>query len=159
MLYLWTLLVWLLLLGVHELGHVLAAYVLGLKVYGLRLGRRPVPHVFVAAAYTGNRRKRTIFYMAGPAMSWFLFAGLLLTPLRAAFLVYAFVFTLIIESNPFFSDFTILLTGNKMQHHSERNPERVWKAFLFGKSWYLWFLAWSVYIFLLLRWAQSRVAG
>lgn len=157
MLYLWTLLAWLLLLGLHELGHVLAAYALGLKVYGVRLGKGPVPHVFVETAYTGNRRKRAIFYMAGPAMSCLLFAGLLLTPLRDAFLIYAFVLTLIIESNPFFSDFTMLLIGNKMQHTSERNPERVWNDFLFGKIWYLWFLAWSAYIFLLLRWAQGRV--
>lgn len=152
-----TLTAWLVLLALHECAHAFAAYRLGLRVYGLGVSLRPVPHVYVQADYSPSARKRWWFYAAGPLSTFALFVLFLCSPWHPLWLARAFVIMLILESNPFFSDFTLLYTINQLHRGKTHSAKQVREQFLFSPKWYIWFGGWMLYIYSLLKWVQTLV--
>ncbi|MBY0244063.1 MAG: hypothetical protein K2Q03_01275 [Sphingobacteriaceae bacterium] len=135
----------------HELGHIIMAKILGLKIYNVGVALKPIPHVFVGTAFTQNKMKRTLFYLGGPFITILLFLMMIIFGLtRHTFINIAFVLSVIIESNPFFSDYTTLILLHKLKGETPnadffkyRYSERL-TAFYFTGIWYLFFFTWSI---------------
>lgn len=154
----YTFLVMISILIFHELGHMYWAYFMKLKIYGIGITYKPVPHVFVAAEFTRNRLKRTCYYLGGPLSTIALFIIVIYFGLiHYSFIKYAFIYSLVIESNPFFSDITtlIILKQNEQQatqpNFFSQQIGILINEFLFTPLWYVHFFLWSLYIFLIIK--------
>lgn len=126
--------------GIHELGHIVAARQLGMRIFKIGAALSPIPHVFVAAQHPKEFWKKFIYLMAGSAITITLFSIAMATGLAKAYpwIYIAFAFQLIIEANPFYSDFTII-TGK----HRD--------AYIFSSVWYIHFVLWMSLILLLIH--------
>ena len=138
---LWTFLTFLFFLCLHEITHVVSAICLNLKIKSINFGIRPYPMIMVVLKD---------FYFNLPQYKWiiFLFSSSFTTLsiffilyhfdfFNLSFLYYGMVFQLILELNPFFSDYTIFLTKyNKLSKY----------YFMFSVPWYIHLILWIWFI-------------
>lgn len=127
-----------LLTTIHELGHVAVAKLLGLRIYKIGGAFKPLPHVYIAAEHPKVYWQKWLYLMIGNMITILLFIiGLYFFNIHTfKWLYLAFSMQIIIETNPFFSDYTII-QGKGM------NYAYTWQ-------WYIHFAIWtSVIIFLI----------
>ncbi len=142
----------------HELGHVISAKLLGLQVYQVGIQWRPYPHFFVAAEWPKAQYKRLIYLFSGTFITVMLLAATyLLGWLDKQYVYYAFVIQLVIESNPFYSDFTIAaVTSNEFDYttntksYADLYKER-FMHYQFSYRWYVHFIGWVILILVLIK--------
>lgn len=162
----------LVLLFFHELSHILAAKVLNLKIEKVGFALRPLPHPFVSITSVEERYKKVIFLAAG-AFSTFLFFILsyFIGIINISVVYYALSFQLIIETNPFYSDFITMFNTedqNNMNYKhyysgSKVNAEQARKEYIqqvkqqnsntnryYTLQWYVHFFMWLFLIHILL---------
>ena len=154
-----------LLLLMHEAGHLVAARLLGLRVEKVGFSLKPWPHPFVSVMDVADNYRKVVFLSAGLAVTVVLFVACWLTGLLTVkSLYYAFCFQLILEANPFFSDFTTMFNSqrgheeNYQAYYSGKRGRgqahqygRIFaNAYLFSGRWYLHFAGWLALINLLL---------
>lgn len=121
----------------HELGHLAAAKLLNLKITSFGITMKPIPHPYVAINWSSNRRKVLIFFFAGMPVTVLLFAVMFSVHFYDLKLLYiAFCIQMILEANPFYSDFTLAA-----QFLSHRKPKAT-KEYLFSNIWYLHITIW-----------------
>lgn len=121
-----------LLLFTHELGHFLSAKILGLTVSKVGISLVPIFHPYVEVENVPNRSAKLFFLFSGPLMTLVLFFICLYFGILTYLpLFYAFVFLLIIEYNPYHSDFTISMDIAPTLSYRER-----------GYFWYSYLLVW-----------------
>jgi len=132
------------LMTTHELGHVIAAKFLRLRIITIGFRKNPIPFPYVEVERTLDMRKTTIFYFAGIAVTIVLFAAFSLTNQfwGLKFLYYAFCTQLILETNPFYSDFVIYYLIQKRTYD--------YKSYLYTPIWYIHFSLWGLLILILL---------
>lgn len=140
-----------LILGFHELAHIISAKIMRLKIYRVGFTLKPVPHFFVRVENSIISVKRNTYLFAG----FFSTVVLLIISALNGFLelkplCWAFIVQLIIETNPFYSDFVIFIINKKMCKY-KLNYSAVLKSHLFSFVWYLHFIIWSVFIILLFK--------
>lgn len=141
----------------HELGHVITAKLLGLKVYAVGIQWKPYPHFFVAAEWPKKQSKRLIYLFSGTFITLLLFISCYSVGwFGKQYIYYAFVAQLIIESNPFYSDFTIaVITHNKFDASITKSYATLYKerflAYQFSYQWYLHFICWIILILILVK--------
>ena len=125
---------------IHELGHILAAKQMKMRIFKIGAALGPIPHVFVAAEHPKEFWKRFIYLMAGSFITLTLFILFLsLAPKSVHQWMYlAFALQIIIETNPFYSDFTII-TGLSREEY------------IFSSKWYIHFTLWMGIILLLIQ--------
>ncbi|MEO0734255.1 MAG: hypothetical protein AAFZ52_15575 [Bacteroidota bacterium] len=128
----------------HETAHYLSARAMNLRVidFGFKTDRT-VPYPFVEVGWTPDVNKRTVYLMAGVATTAsLLLLVLLLLGARLPEGVYlGFAVQLLLETNPVFSDFTLL---RAMSAGRRKATE------LFSTTWYVHFLIWAgLLVFLL----------
>lgn len=143
----------------HELGHVTCAKILGQKIRGVGITRKPYPHFYVAIDWPRDTQKKFIYLFSG-------FTMYLLLVLVAAFtglfqykiIQLAFIFQFLIETNPMYSDFTIAhITNdsafNKVTSKKEYSSlyKSKYEAYLFSKNWYLHFTIWLLLLYFLTK--------
>ncbi|RAK68044.1 site-2 protease family protein [Hymenobacter edaphi] len=99
----------LVLLFIHESGHVLAAKLLGLRVTKVGILTKPIPHPYVAIRWSPVRWKVLIFFFVGVALTLTQFALLLGTTrfFDQRYVYLGFCAQLVLETNPVYSDFTL----------------------------------------------------
>ena len=101
------------LLFLHELGHVISAKILGLKIKNISFLFKPYPHFFVAVSWPNNNKERMIYLFSGVFITLSLFAiSICFNFFNLKALYIAFIIQIIIESNPFYSDYTIAIMSN-----------------------------------------------
>ncbi|SHJ38987.1 hypothetical protein SAMN02745146_3003 [Hymenobacter daecheongensis DSM 21074] len=97
------------LLCIHESGHLGAAKLLGLRVTHVGFLAKPIPHPYVAIRWSPVRWKVLVFFFAGVGLTLLQFGLLLLTThfFHQPFIYFGFCVQLVLETNPFYSDFTL----------------------------------------------------
>ena len=128
----------------HELGHMMMAKLLGLHITKVGFQWAPYPHAFVSIVSSENIYKNSLYLLAGT----FTTLCLLATSWTFNFwnhpsLLYAFAFQIILETNPFYSDFTIIQSYLK----NKKNPAPNTNDHFFTTSWYLHFIIWTILLF------------
>lgn len=145
------------LMFLHELGHVLFAKLLGLKVYKVGFQWSPYPHFFVAADWPKQQLKRLIYLFSGSLITVTLFfISYCVNWLENSAIYYAFAIQLIIELNPFYSDFTIAaVTSNEFEANMNKSYADLYKErfahYQFSYRWYIHFALWVIFILMLVK--------
>ncbi|MDC1105649.1 hypothetical protein OAT16_03025 [Prolixibacteraceae bacterium] len=160
MILLKTLIVTAVLMLLHELGHVISARILGLPIIDFGLKWKPYPHLYVSTQRPSNDIQRFIYLSAG-IVSTLLWggivwgSGLLIIP----YIMWGFILELALETNPFYSDFTIAMIGIKIRkkglinpHESEYN--QIIKDQQFSLQWYIHFTLWTILIVSLIKYGK-----
>lgn len=159
MLLLKILLLLLLFITVHELGHVIFARIFQLKITKIGFAIKPIPHFRVAVKWPVQKTKRILYVMSG-FLFFILFSILLYTTnlIDIKLLKTACFIQFIIETNPVYSDFMILLLSDKVYSKIKKTRgnfkgafKSVYDKFVYGKQWYLYFLTWLILIFIIVK--------
>lgn len=140
----------------HETGHVVAAKIIGLKVYQVGFQWHPYPHLFVAATWPRTEVERLVYLFSGPLVTASIFFIMLFYDFFGFKHIYhAFAIQLIIESNPFYSDFTIAAITKSRQEDikstSIHSSKMRLSDYLFSYKWYIHFSIWTFFIIVLLK--------
>lgn len=115
----------------HEIGHLLCALILRLKVDKIGISFRPYPHPYVAVSGVRNRVEYFCFMFSGFFITLSLFILFLITGLLNVKLLYiAITIEILLETNPYHSDFTIAFNVKEK----------------FSLKWYIHFTLWFILI-------------
>lgn len=156
----------LILLVLHEVGHIIAAKTLHLSIEKISFSWKPVPRMFVSIIDNNiPTRRRLIYLLSGTLMTSFLFLVFYILKKPIHSLYYAFAYQLIVETNPFFSDFVVAIISYKSRKEfsaeffkskyskqpvTEDNIKLFTGKHMFSWVWYVHFLIWSALIIILL---------
>lgn len=147
-----------LLIILHELGHIIAAAILKLKIKMIGFSIQPIPHIYVSVNNTTSFIRKILYLFSGSSTTILIFIIFLTHGFFGyTYLYWAFVIQLIIEFNPFYSDFTIFFIYHT--NHSEKKistylPESYienFKNYIFSLYWYIHFVMWIFMIILLFK--------
>lgn len=153
----------------HELAHVLTAKAINMEIDKIGFTWKPLPHIYVTAINAqASNTKNVLFLVSGNAMTWFLFAILMIygNIAKVPYPVYmAFAAQLIYEMNPFFSDYTKLFCyykymkwlklqfkeGKKLSYKEiDTNRSFIIQKYMYSNIWYFQFIGWVFVIITLL---------
>ncbi len=145
-----------LLLFFHELGHVISAKILGLKIKKVSFLLKPYPHFFVAVSWPNNNKEKFIYLFSGVFFTFTLFfISFYNNFFNSKALYIAFLIQIIIESNPFYSDYTIAILSNdkkiKYGKNYGVNYNEQFSKYQFSNKWYFHFFMWAFLIILLIN--------
>ncbi|MBN1483053.1 hypothetical protein EH223_14105 [candidate division KSB1 bacterium] len=116
---------------VHEMGHVITAKIFGLNIIKMGIKIVPIPHAFIIVDSTEKKFVQLLFYFSGFIVTIAVFVGLWIANLLAYKLIYyAICFQIVVDSNPFFSDFSLAFPNN----------------YRFSTLWYVHFTLWALLI-------------
>jgi hypothetical protein len=149
----------LVLIILHELGHVICAKLQGQKIRGVGVTRKPYPHFYVAIDWPRDTQKKLVYLFSGFSMYLLLVLLATVTGLFQYKLIQlAFILQFLIETNPMYSDFTIAhITNDDAFNHVRSKKEysllykNKYEAHLFSKNWYLHFLIWLILLYFLTK--------
>lgn len=136
----------------HELIHMLTASIIGLEINGVGATTRPYPHLYVSIVWPKSQIKKYIYLFCSPIVTAILFAVHISFDIPNSHLfTYAFIIQIIMETNPFYSDFTIaLFTRNvKWQHSQKVSYKEMFLKHQFSRLWYFHFIIWGCIIIFL----------
>jgi hypothetical protein len=148
----------LLFLILHEAGHIVGAMLLRLKITKIGISKAPLPHFYVAVRWPYDATNRTLYLLSG-FMTFCVAASVVLLFFDSKpAIVDAIIIQLAIETNPFYSDFIILLLSGSAQKEM-RSPKFNYRAefqkahsnFLYSPKWYAYFIVWSLTLFYLIK--------
>jgi len=128
---------------------------------------KPLPHVYVSASDNGlSMYRTTLFMLSGNITTIILFLISTLNFSINEFIYYAFAFQLIIEMNPFYSDYSLLFSNIKVRSEIKNSfvkyrkyPTKEDLNTLYkqsfenhwcSKEWYIHLFVWMVIIIILL---------
>ena len=151
----------------HELSHIFIAKICRIKIRNIGFNWKPLPHVYVSVFDNGlSLIKRVLFMLSGNVTTITLFVLFVLNFDIHIAIYYAFAFQLIIEMNPFYSDYSLLFTFLKVSSKlkkaftiNKKYPSRedvnfVYKQenlnHLYSKEWYVHLFIWMIIIVFLL---------
>ncbi len=150
------------LIALHELGHVASAKLLRIPIRKMGVTLFPVPHFFVSIKWPKARRDRLIYLFAGFAVyCCILFVCWCNHFFDSRALIIALGIQLIIETNPIYSDFVIAqlisrVYGKFRQRNNYKTAYReVMRNHLYSNRWYLHFFAWSLLVVAVLTTIRS----
>lgn len=149
------LIVWPLLMLLHELGHVLCGLLMGYKLEYIGFSQGAIfPHVAMTA-YHETRLRHSVFLLGGFLSTLSLFVLFSLPILNVPQVIFiAFFVQLVIETNPFFSDFSMLFFYHESYLSSRSDisqlKEKI-KEQWFSPKWYLHLSLWILLILGLFR--------
>ncbi len=152
------------LLVIHELGHVIAAKILGLNILKVGFTLKPVPHAYVKVDWPKKRNERTIFLLSGFAINLILLALSFLSGISFKPLLLALCIQMVIETNPIYSDFVIINLANRASSEVRKTRssysvvyQKLYKEYMHSSKWYLHFGVWVLIIIALINIAKSFV--
>lgn len=155
-----------LLIGVlllHESGHYAFAKLQGLMIDKCGFIFKPIPHFYVSVVDRKiSMRQRILFLLGGNIFVLIIFVVFLLSGGHSKYVYYIFVYQIIVDTNPFYSDYVIAIMSyvyrNQFTKHyveSERteekqmNIDKLKDVYMFCPLWYLHCLLWGILIVLL----------
>ncbi|MEM7548471.1 MAG: hypothetical protein AAF363_02275 [Bacteroidota bacterium] len=147
------------LLSLHELGHVISAKLIGVRIVKVGFSFAPLPHPYVVVENLDFFYQRLIYLLAGIAMTVLLLIIFKLSGLiYYSFIFYAFAIEILLETNPFYSDLTLLALPIHQHRQLSEGISRgkisgmgliYANSYIFSSIWYLHLILWSVLIYLL----------
>lgn len=145
--------VFFLLLILHECAHVISAIIMGLKVVQIGLKTSPLPHLFVAIEPTLIEYKKYLFLFAGVGLTIILFfISIYYKFWNINSIYWGFAIQLIVETNPFYSDFTIAINDKQGSNNLDNIPENRYREdYRYSRAWYFHFLFWTIFILVLVK--------
>ena len=140
---------------------------MNLRIEKAGFAYKPFPRFYVSIIDNGIPfKKRSWFLISGNLMTIVLFIIYLSFFNRYDIVYYAFSYQLIVETNPFYSDYTTIIFSylykdDFIKQFDNRSPsgrdqvetgykENYKDKYLFGKFWYLHFTVWGIFIVCLL---------
>lgn len=140
------LIVWPILMLLHELGHIISGKLLGYRFEYLGFREGSIfPHVAMTD-YEATQWKRSIFLLGGFSTTLSLFLLIQVLGLSVSKMVFlAFLLQMAIETNPFFSDISMLMFYREsydVAHEDIGELKNKIKAQWFTPKWYLHFALW-----------------
>ena len=152
----WIILILLFTLLLHEFGHYLSAKIQGLIVDKFSFSLKPIPHLYVSIIDNKiSLRKRILFLLSGNMIIILSFLIFLLSGFECKYIYYAFAYQIILDTNPFFSDYVITIISylyKKEIYHSfienkmEVDINNLKKKYMFSPIWYIHFVLWGILI-------------
>lgn len=136
----------------HEFGHYITAKIMKQTVYGYGVRLFPYPSIYVSIKFPSENYKKNIYLFSGfffTICSFLIFFKFDFFNLD--FLFWAYFIQLLIETNPFYSDFTIAYITNKYKSYDGRSYIKFHNLYMRSKFWYLHFVSWLAVIILLLN--------
>ncbi len=150
----------------HELGHLLFAIILKLRIKKIGFALNPLPHtyIYVYHNHTNSSLKRFLYQISGfiiflTLLKIFIIYNLLFSntgEVSNTFII-AFFIQFLIETNPKYSDFVIMQLEDKIKYLIKDNHyninyadayKKAYKEYLFSKKWYIHFTIWILSILL-----------
>jgi len=158
MIILEIILFFIILMFLHEAGHVLSAKILGLSVRKVGVSIKPYPHFYVSVDWPHKIQQKYLYLFAGMFSTLTIFCiGLFFSFWSNNALLYALALQIVIETNPFHSDIIIAILTNKkvFKETSFLSFKEVYqtelKKYYYTTNWYIHFILWTILIILLLR--------
>lgn len=156
----YTLLFFLGLIIFHEFGHYISARVMNVRVVKVGFSVVPIPHPYVMVENLSSNLQRRIFLLAGIGMTLLLLSTSYLTGwLALSFVRLAFTIELLIETNPFYSDLTLINLDlhkqrilNDLVYQKKMSVTQMIHAndYIFSSKWYLHVIGWLLLVHLLI---------
>ncbi len=132
----------------HELGHITFAKLLNLSIQKIGFQLKPYPHFFVAVKWPKNRLKKFIYLFSGTFFTLVLFIVSIYNRFfELPILYWAFFIQFTIETNPFYSDFTIAFVSNNKLNKGVKSYAENYKVqfqkYQYSFRWYFHFIIWT----------------
>jgi hypothetical protein len=148
----------------HELGHYIAAKLLRLQIDKFRFVLKPLPHFYISIIDNKiTTHQRTVFLLGGNIMILFLFVCFLLTGFDNRYIYYILVYQILVDTNPFFSDYVIIITmflfrkffipnyaDNPKNENEGLSVNKLKELYMFSPVWYIHCFLWGALIVLLI---------
>lgn len=156
-------------LFMHEMGHYLAAKIIGLKVEKVSFSMRPLPRFYVSVIDQGiSFTKRLLYYISGNMVTLLVFIILNFIDFNGVRLLRIVVaIQIIIETNPFYSDYSTVLfwISNKSRINRLSQPiynakqekeinnylEQIKEEYFLSPIWFIHFTIWTILLIFLLE--------
>lgn len=108
---LWVLLISGIILFLHEIGHVIAAKLMNMPIRKFSFSMRPFPRFYVSVVDRNiSLIKRIIYFLSGNLMTLSLFAiCVCFQTAQTNLILYIIAIQILVETNPFLSDYSSLL--------------------------------------------------
>ena len=140
----------------HEIGHIIFAMLLNLAIQKIGFQFNPYPHFYVAVKWPKNKWQKYLYLFSGSFITIILFYIAVINNFFGLISLYwAFLIQFTIETNPFYSDFTIaIVNSNKFDYKIKsyaKNYNLQFKKYQFTLKWYIHFIIWTLLIFLLIK--------
>jgi hypothetical protein len=147
----------------HESGHYIAAKLQGLIVDKFSFSLKPLPHFYVSIIdYKISMRERILFLLSGNFIILLIFVTFILSGINYKYLYYAFVYQIIVDTNPFYSDYVVAIISysyrkwfrkqhieNDINTTGDMTIDNLKDIYMFSPIWYLHCLIWGLLIILL----------
>jgi hypothetical protein len=148
----------------HESGHYIFAKVQGLVVDKFGFSIKPLPHFFVSVIDRKiSMKQRILFLLGGNIIILITFAMFILSGISFKYLYYAFVYQIILDTNPFYSDYVVAImsysykkyfrkhySDNGSKEYKEMDINELKELYMFSPLWYIHCLLWGGIIILLI---------
>ncbi len=140
----------------HELGHLISAKLLGLKIHKVGFTLRPIPHFYVAIQWPSKKWHELVFLFAGSFVTLVFFAALFVFHFFDSHILYtAVAIQLVMETNPFYSDYVFATLnaaeqGNTININTYSFYEKL-KDYRYSFKWNIHFILWALVICFLLK--------
>lgn len=165
---LWVLLISTITLFNHELGHYASARAMHLTIKKVGFSMKPVPRAYVAVVDKGITLPKRFAYLAsGNAMTIITLAAVLLSGMDLYLLTRVLAFQLLVETNPFMSDYSTLFFYLKNQKLIDSIPvvirsdvqkkkidemvSQMRENYFMSGTWFVHFLLWTILVITLLK--------
>jgi membrane-associated protease RseP (regulator of RpoE activity) len=147
----------------HEIGHYISAKLQGLVVDKFSFSIKPVPHFFVSVLdYKMSMKQRILFLLGGNIIILIFFILFILSGISFKYLYYVFVYQIILDTNPFYSDYVVAIMSysykkyfhkhylnNGLKENKEVDINKLKELYMFSPLWYIHCLLWGGIIVLL----------
>lgn len=123
--------VMLILMVLHELGHIVCAFIVRLKIKKAGFSSKPYFHPYVEVEANGNHFQYLLFMLSGISSTLLLFMISWIAGVLSCKQVYmGFALQFLLETNPYYSDFTLLFDSSRK----------------YSVRWYIHFIVWFLLI-------------
>lgn len=138
---------------IHEFGHIIGATILKLRIKNFGFTTKPILHFQISVEWSREKWKRTIYLLSGFFAYLITLIIILLFEPNNKLIYLALSIQFIIETNPYYSDFVILMISTnayKTQRTSKITYREAYKIeyqkYKFSRIWYFHFTLWALII-------------
>ena len=110
----------------HELAHVITIKSLNLSIYNVGIKLKPIPHFFVEFMWSRKQKENNLILLSGTLCTLTLFGlSFIFNFFNNKILMNSFLFQLVIETNPFYSDFVSVIVLNKKLNYEQSVTKQI----------------------------------
>jgi membrane-associated protease RseP (regulator of RpoE activity) len=152
--YLLALICWIVLMLLHELGHIVFGWAVGYKFQALNLSPGTIfPHV-VMEARDEEKWRRKVYLIGGFSITICLFGLYYISGFSSKAILLVFIIQMAVETNPFFSDLAMLIFYRegyeRANDHFENLKQKIREQW-FTPKWYAHLGVWLLGLIVLSR--------